>query len=83
MKELKAKKAAAAQSELDGQKADLKQARAHIKALERLLKRELGLEIDPQRLRPVCCQSLAWGMREVRPPSHPPSHGSDEAAGAL
>jgi ADP-ribose pyrophosphatase YjhB (NUDIX family) len=32
----------------------------------RLLKRELGIEIDPARLNPVCCQSLAWGMREVR-----------------
>jgi len=33
----------------------------------RLLKRELGLEIDPARLNPVCCQSLAWGMREQLP----------------
>ena len=30
----------------------------------RLLRRELGLEIDPQRLKPVCCQSMVWGMRE-------------------
>ena len=33
----------------------------------RLLKRELGLEISVSRLRPVCCQSLAWGMREQLP----------------
>jgi len=33
----------------------------------RLLKRELGLEIDTCRLRPICCQSLAWGMREQLP----------------
>ena len=44
-----AKKAAAAQSELEGQKADLKQARAHIKALERLLKRELA-EGDAEKI---------------------------------
>lgn len=31
----------------------------------RLLKRELHLDIDPARLLPVCCQSMAWGMREV------------------
>lgn len=36
----------------------------------RLLKRELGLEIDPSRLQPVCCQSLAWGMREQLPKEH-------------
>jgi hypothetical protein len=30
----------------------------------RLLRRELGLDIDPTRMQPVCCQSLAWGMRE-------------------
>ena len=33
----------------------------------RLLRRELHLEIDPARLQPVCCQSLAWGMREQLP----------------
>ena len=36
----------------------------------RLLKRELGLDIDPSRLQPVCCQSLAWGMREQLPKEH-------------
>ena len=30
----------------------------------RLLRRELHLEIEPSRLRPICCQSLAWAMRE-------------------
>lgn len=33
----------------------------------RLLKRELGLEIDTARLIPICCQSLAWAMREQLP----------------
>ena len=33
----------------------------------RLLKRELKLEIDPLRMKPVCCQSMAWGMREQLP----------------
>ena len=33
----------------------------------RLLRRELSLEVDPKRLKPVCCQSLAWGMREQMP----------------
>ena len=33
----------------------------------RLLKRELGLEIDPARMQPGCAQSLAWGMREQLP----------------
>lgn len=33
----------------------------------RLLRRELGLEIDTARLRPICCQSLAWAMREQLP----------------
>lgn len=33
----------------------------------RLLRRELSLDVDPKRLTPVCCQSLAWGMREQVP----------------
>mmetsp|Transcript_4178 Transcript_4178/g.9124 ORF Transcript_4178/g.9124 Transcript_4178/m.9124 type:complete len:233 (-) Transcript_4178:351-1049(-) len=33
----------------------------------RLLRRELKLEIETSRLQPVCCQSLAWGMREQSP----------------
>ena len=33
----------------------------------RLLKRDLGLAIDPARMQPVCAQSLAWGMREQLP----------------
>ena len=36
----------------------------------RLLKRELGLEIEPSRFETVCCQSLAWGMREQLPQNH-------------
>ena len=36
----------------------------------RLLKRELALEIDPSRFETVCCQSLAWGMREQPPKDH-------------
>lgn len=37
------------------------------KSCARLLRRELGLEIDTSRLQPVCCQSLAWAMREQLP----------------
>lgn len=33
----------------------------------RLLKRELGLVIDPARFSTVCTQSLAWAMREQEP----------------
>lgn len=33
----------------------------------RLLKRELSLEIEPARFETVCCQSLAWGMRQQAP----------------
>ena len=36
----------------------------------RLLKRELALEIDPARFQTVCCQSLAWGMRQQPPMEH-------------
>lgn len=36
----------------------------------RLLRRELSLEIESKRLTPVCCQSLAWGMREQLPKDH-------------
>ena len=60
-----AKKAAAAQSELEGQKADLKQARAHIKALERLLKRELA-EGDAERLEMAVRGEAAAEAAEAR-----------------
>ena len=33
----------------------------------RLLRRELSLEIEPSRFQTVCCQSLAWGMRQQLP----------------
>jgi len=36
----------------------------------RLLSREFGLEIAPARFQVVCCQSLAWGMREQPPQSN-------------
>ena len=36
----------------------------------RLLRRELALEIDPARFQTVCCQSLAWGMRQQPPMEH-------------
>merc|ERR1711918_126364 len=36
----------------------------------RLLKRELGLEISPERVLPFCCSSLAWSMREQAPQDH-------------
>lgn len=37
---------------------------------QRLIRREFGLEIDPARFQVVCCQSLAWGMREQPPASN-------------
>ena len=40
------------------------------KSCSRLLKRELGLDIDPLRLQAICSQSLAWGMREQQPKDH-------------
>ena len=36
----------------------------------RLLKRELGLEIEESRFQTVCAQSLAWGMRQQAPQAH-------------
>jgi 8-oxo-dGTP pyrophosphatase MutT (NUDIX family) len=36
----------------------------------RLLKRELSLEIAPDRFETVCCQSFAWGMRQQPPMEH-------------
>ena len=36
----------------------------------RLLRRELALEIEPARFQTVCCQSLAWGMRQQPPMEH-------------
>ena len=36
----------------------------------RLLKRELSLDIAPDRFQTVCAQSLAWGMREQLPKEH-------------
>lgn len=36
----------------------------------RLLKRELSLDVEPARLRSVCCASLAWGRREQPPQEH-------------
>ena len=36
----------------------------------RLLSREFGLVVDPARFQVVCCQSLAWGMREQPPRNH-------------
>ena len=36
----------------------------------RLLRRELSLEIEPSRFSTVCCQSLAWGMRQQEPKSN-------------
>jgi 8-oxo-dGTP pyrophosphatase MutT (NUDIX family) len=34
---------------------------------QRLLRREFGLEVELSRFYVVCCQSLAWGMREQPP----------------
>uniref|UniRef100_A0A7S3EWQ6 Nudix hydrolase domain-containing protein n=1 Tax=Haptolina ericina TaxID=156174 RepID=A0A7S3EWQ6_9EUKA len=41
-----------------------------IQSCRRLLKRELGLEIEPARFDTVCAQSLAWGMRQQEPMEH-------------
>jgi hypothetical protein len=34
-----------------------------IQSSQRLLKREMGLDIDDNRFRPVCCQAFAFEMR--------------------
>ena len=36
----------------------------------RLLLRELGLDVDPDRFAPVCAQAFAFGMREQEPRDH-------------
>ncbi|EKX43055.1 hypothetical protein GUITHDRAFT_54381, partial [Guillardia theta CCMP2712] len=36
----------------------------------RLLKRELSLDIAPERFRSICYNSMAWGMREQQPKSN-------------
>lgn len=41
-----------------------------IQSSQRLLKRELGLDIDTSRFRPVCCQAFAFEMREQEPKNH-------------
>ncbi|KAL7513026.1 hypothetical protein ACHAXN_012322 [Cyclotella atomus] len=41
-----------------------------IQSSQRLLKRELGLDIDSDRFRPVCCQAFAFEMREQEPKNH-------------
>ena len=33
----------------------------------RLLKRELGLEIETDRVEPYCCSTMAWSMRQQEP----------------
>ena len=37
---------------------------------QRLLKRELKLEIESERFKPVCAQAFAFGMREQEPKEH-------------
>ena len=41
-----------------------------IQSCQRLLKRELGLDIEKSRFRPVCCQAFAFEMREQEPKNH-------------
>jgi 8-oxo-dGTP pyrophosphatase MutT (NUDIX family) len=41
-----------------------------IASCQRLLRRELGLEIEASRFSAVCAQSLAWGMRQQEPKDH-------------
>lgn len=41
-----------------------------IQSCQRLLKRELALDISPHRFKPVCAQAFAFGMREQEPKAH-------------
>ena len=41
-----------------------------VQSCQRLLKRELGLEIDSERFTVVCAQAFAFGMREQEPKEH-------------
>ncbi|KAL7525547.1 hypothetical protein ACHAXR_001051 [Thalassiosira sp. AJA248-18] len=41
-----------------------------IQSGQRLLKRELGLEIESERFNVVCAQAFAFGMREQEPKDH-------------
>lgn len=41
-----------------------------VQSAQRLLKRELGLEIESERFRVVCAQAFAFGMREQEPKEH-------------
>lgn len=41
-----------------------------IQSCQRLLKRELKLEIEDDRFKPVCVQAFAFGMREQEPKEH-------------
>jgi hypothetical protein len=41
-----------------------------IQSGQRLLKRELKLEIESERFKPVCAQAFAFGMREQEPKEH-------------
>lgn len=41
-----------------------------VQSAQRLLKRELGLEVDGERFRIVCAQAFAFGMREQEPKEH-------------
>ena len=41
-----------------------------IQSCQRLLKRELKLEIEDDRFKPVCAQAFAFGMREQEPKEH-------------
>ncbi|KAL1522214.1 hypothetical protein AB1Y20_021851 [Prymnesium parvum] len=41
-----------------------------VQSCRRLLQRELGLLVEPERFTTVCAQSLAWAMREQLPKEH-------------
>ena len=41
-----------------------------VQSAQRLLQRELGLEIESARFRVVCAQAFAFGMREQEPKEH-------------
>lgn len=41
-----------------------------VQSCQRLLKRELKLDVGADRLKPVCAQAFAFGMREQEPKDH-------------
>jgi len=42
----------------------------YVDSCRRLLQRELSLDIHPSRFTSVCCQTMAWHLREQEPKNH-------------